>query len=110
LQSQIHADPVAAAMRRMAFTEQGIAMLSSVLRSQRTVQVNVAIMRTFVRLRELLTTHEELRRKIEVMEKKYDTRFQAIFTTIKQETPVPEKRRIGFHGDVHPPQSSEKTR
>jgi hypothetical protein len=46
------------------------------------------------------------------MEKKYDTRFQAIFTTIKQmlETPVPEKRRIGFHGDVHPPQSSEKTR
>ena len=77
-------------------------MLSSVLRSQRAVQVNVAIMRTFVRLRELLSTHEELRRKIEVMEKKYDTRFQAIFAIIKHmlETPIPPKRRIGFHGDA----------
>jgi len=66
--------------------------------------VNVAIMRTFVRLRELLATHDELRRKIEVMEKKYDTRFQAIFATIKQmlESPIPPKRRIGFHGDGEP--------
>ena len=94
-----------------AFTEQGVAMLSSVLRSQRAVQVNVAIMRTFVRLRELLATHEDLRRKIEVMEKKYDARFQAIFTTIKQmlETPIPPKRRIGFHGDAEPLQGNEKS-
>jgi len=82
-----------------AFTEQGIAMLSSVLRSTRAVQVNVAIMRTFVRLREMLTTHEELRRKIDAMEKRYDARFQAIFDTIRQmlETPIPAKRQIGFH-------------
>ncbi len=61
------------------FTEQGVAMLSSVLRSGRAVQVNVAIMRTFVRLREMLATHEELRRKIDAMEKRYDARFQAVF-------------------------------
>jgi hypothetical protein len=59
-----------------AFTEQGVAMLSSVLRSERAVQVNIAIMRTFVRLREMLTSNEALRRKIEEMEKRYDTRFQ----------------------------------
>jgi len=82
-----------------AFTEQGVAMLSSVLRSSRAVQVNVAIMRTFVRLREMLTTHEELRRKIDAMEKRYDARFQAVFETIRQmlETPVPAKKPIGFH-------------
>ena len=82
-----------------AFTEQGIAMLSSVLRSARAVQVNVAIMRTFVRLREMLTTHEELRRKIDAMEKRYDARFQAVFDTIRHmlETPVPAKKPIGFH-------------
>jgi hypothetical protein len=82
-----------------AFTEQGIAMLSSVLRSSRAVQVNVAIMRTFVRLREMLATHEELRRKVEAMEKQYDARFQAVFAAIRQmlETPVPAKKTIGFH-------------
>ena len=81
------------------FTEQGVAMLSSVLRSQRAVQVNVAIMRTFVRLREMLTTHEELRRKIDAMEKRYDARFQAVFDTIRQmlRTPIPTKKAIGFH-------------
>ena len=82
-----------------AFTEQGVAMLSSVLRSSRAVQVNVAIVRTFVRLREMLTTHEELRRKIDAMEKRYDARFQAVFETIRQmlETPIPAKKPIGFH-------------
>jgi len=82
-----------------AFTEQGVAMLSSVLRSQRAVQVNVAIMRTFVRLREMLTTHEELRRKIDAMEKRYDARFQTVFDTIRQmlQTPIPTKKAIGFH-------------
>ena len=74
-------------------------MLSSVLHSSRAVQVNVAIMRTFVQIRELLATHEALRRKIEAMEKRYDARFQAIFATIKQmlQTPIPAKRTIGFH-------------
>jgi hypothetical protein len=74
-------------------------MLSSVLRSSRAVQVNVAIMRTFVRLREMLATHEELRRKIDAMEKRYDARFQAVFDTIWQmlETPIPAKKLIGFH-------------
>jgi phage regulator Rha-like protein len=82
-----------------AFTEQGIAMLSSVLRSSRAVQVNVAIMRTFVRLREMLKTHEELRRKIDAMEKRYDARFQAVFEAIRQmlETPIPARKPIGFH-------------
>jgi hypothetical protein len=74
-------------------------MLSSVLRSQRAVQVNVAIMRTFVRLREMLSSHEDLRRKIDAMEKRYDTRFQAVFDAIRQmlATPVPAKKPIGFH-------------
>src|SRR5213082_685238 len=65
-----------------AFTEQGVAMLSSVLRSQRAVQVNIAIMRTFVRLREMLATNQKLRRKIEDMEKRYDAKLQAVFETI----------------------------
>ena len=85
--------------RPYAFTEQGVAMLSSVLRNDRAVQVNIAIMRAFVQLRSMLATHEELRRKIEEMERKYDARFQAVFATIKQmlETPIPAKRAIGFH-------------
>src|SRR6267378_3716663 len=83
-----------------AFTEQGVAMLSSVLRSERAVQVNIAIMRTFVRLREMLTSNEALRRKIEEMEKRYDTRFQIVFAAIKDmlEAPQKPKRSIGFHG------------
>ena len=82
-----------------AFTEQGIAMLSSVLRSPRAVQVNIAIVRTFVLIREMLATHEELRRKVDAMEKRYDARFQAVFATIRQmlETPLPIRRPIGFH-------------
>jgi phage regulator Rha-like protein len=93
-----------------AFTEQGVAMLSSVLRSSRAVQVNVAIMRTFVRLREMLATHEELRRKIDAMEKRYDARFQAVFETIRQmlETPVPAKKTIGFHARAELPAKSAK--
>ena len=85
-----------------AFAEQGIAMLSSVLRSPRAVQVNVAIMRTFVRLREMLATHEELRRKVDAMERRYDARFQAVFAAIRQmlETPIPAKKPIGFHAKL----------
>ena len=90
--------------RPYAFTEQGIAMLSSVLRSPRAVHVNIAIMRAFVQLRTLLATHEELRRKIEEMERKYDTRFQSVFATIKHmlEAPIPPKRAIGFHPATNP--------
>ena len=90
--------------RPYAFTEQGVAMLSSVLRSDRAVQVNIAIMRAFVQLRSMLATHEELRRKIEAMERKYDARFQAVFATIKQmlETPIPPRRTIGFHPTPDP--------
>ena len=93
------------------FTEQGVAMLSSVLRSQRAVQVNVAIMRTFVRLREMLATHEDLRRKIDAMEKRYDARFQAVFDTIPQmlETPNPMKKAIGFHATFVSAAKSTKT-
>src|ERR1700757_2559031 len=72
-----------------AFTEPGMAMLSSVLRSQRAAQVNAAIMRTFVRVREMLSSHQELRHKIDAMEKRYIARFQAVFETIRRmlETP-----------------------
>jgi hypothetical protein len=83
-----------------AFTEQGVAMLSSVLRSKRAVQVNIAIMRTFVQLREMLTSNEALRRKIEEMEKRYDARFRMVFAAIKEmlDAPKKSKHRIGFHG------------
>jgi hypothetical protein len=83
----------------MAFTEQGVAMLSSVLNSPRAVQVNIAIMRTFVRLREIMATHEELARKIEEMEKKYDSQFAVVFEAIREliESPEPGKKEIGFH-------------
>src|SRR6266436_6677520 len=82
-----------------AFTEQGVAMLSSVLRSSRAVQVNIAIMRTFVRLRRLMATNRDLARKIEALEKKYDEKFAVVFEAIKQliTPPEPPKRRIGFH-------------
>jgi len=85
--------------RPYAFTEQGVAMLSSVLRGERAVQVNIAIMRAFVHLRTMMATHEDLRRRIEQMEKRYDARFQAVFATLKQmlEVPAPRKREIGFH-------------
>jgi hypothetical protein len=63
----------------MAFTEQGVAMLSSVLKSKRATEVNIAIMRALVKLREMMTTHSDLKRKIESMEKKYDKQFQIVF-------------------------------
>ena len=67
-----------------AFTEQGVAMLSSVLRSERAVKVNIAIMRAFVQLREMLVSNQQLRRKIEEMEKGYDAKFQIVFAAIKR--------------------------
>lgn len=85
-----------------AFTEQGIAMLSSVLRSPRAVEVNIAIMRTFVELRRLMDSNRQLARKIEAMEKKYDEQFAVVFDAIKRliaeddARRVTPKRRIGF--------------
>lgn len=80
-----------------AFTEQGVAMLSSVLGSQQAVQVNIAIMRAFVRLRELLATHAELARKLEALERKYDRRFRVVFVAIRQLMAASEPRqRVGF--------------
>lgn len=82
-----------------AFTEQGVAMLSSVLRSERAVEVNIAIMRTFVQLRRLMDTNRDLARKIEALEKKYDEQFAVVFEAIKQliAPPAPAKKQIGFH-------------
>lgn len=79
------------------FTENGVAMLSSVLKSPRARQVNIQIMRTFTKLRELLATHADLRRKLEEMEKKYDYQFKVVFDAIKRllADPPPVKR-IGF--------------
>ena len=81
-----------------AFTEQGVAMLSSVLNSERAIGVNIQIMRTFTKLREILATHKDLRQKIEAMEKKYDHQFKVVFDAIKQlmEPPPKPKRPIGF--------------
>ncbi len=82
-----------------AFTEQGVAMLSSVLNSERAILVNIQIMRTFTKLREMLLTHVELKRKIEAMEGKYDQQFKVVFEAIREllEFPPEKKRRIiGF--------------
>jgi len=74
-------------------------MLSSVLRSPRAVQVNIAIMRAFLQLRTMLATHGDLPRKIDEMEKRYDAKFQSVFATLRHmlETPVPSKNQIEFH-------------
>ena len=80
------------------FTEQGVAMLSSVLKSERAIQVNIAIMRSFVKIREMLSAHKDLARKLEEMEKKYDAQFRVVFEAIRQLMKPPEKakRKIGF--------------
>ena len=81
-----------------AFTEQGVAMLSSVLRSKRAVSVNIEIMRAFVRLRKLLSSNAELVRKLESLEKKYDAQFKIVFDAIRElmTPPAPKRRPIGF--------------
>jgi hypothetical protein len=90
--------------RPYAFTEQGVAMLSSVLKSDRAVQVNIAIMRAFVKLREILDTHQELAQRLEELEGKFqthDAQIQEVFDAIRAllvPTPDPGKRRIGFPG------------
>jgi len=82
----------------LAFTEQGVAMLSGVLRSPRAIKVNIAIMRAFVKLRQILATHEDLSRRLEEMESRYDSQFRAVFDAIGElMAPEEEPRRpIGF--------------
>ena len=83
----------------LVFTEQGVAMLSSVLRSERAVQVNVEVMRAFVKLRQLLATHKDLARKLEALEQKYDAQFKVVFDAIRQlmSPPTPSRPKpIGF--------------
>ncbi len=81
-----------------AFTEQGVAMLSSVLNSKRAIYVNIQIMRTFIKLRELFSSHKDLQKKIEEMEQKYDQQFKVVFDAIKALLTVPKSKikRIGF--------------
>jgi len=88
----------------MAFTEQGVAMLSSVLHSKKAIQVNIAIMRVFVRFKEIISTHKEFARKLNELERKlekHDEEIRAIFEAIRQLMTPPEKpkRRIGFRQD-----------
>jgi hypothetical protein len=88
--------------RPYAFTEQGVAMLSSVLKSERAVRVNVEIMRAFVRMRQILTANADLARKLDALEKKYDVQFKMVFDAIRalMAPPAvePKRGRIGFHG------------
>ncbi len=82
-----------------AFTEQGVAMLSSVLRSKQAIEVNIQIMRTFVKLRQMLDTNEKLARKLTALEKKYDDQFKIVFEAIRELMIPPEpkdKKQIGF--------------
>jgi hypothetical protein len=87
-----------------AFTQEGVAMLSSVLRSKRAVEVNILIMRAFVKFRALLATHEQLARKLDALEKRYDKQFRVVFEAIRElmKTPEPKKRQIGFRSDRRP--------
>ena len=85
--------------RPYVFTEQGVAMLSSVLRSERAIQVNIAIMRAFVRLRELISSNKVLARRLAELEKRYDARFRVVFKAIRElmAEPASRSRRIGFN-------------
>ena len=89
--------------RPLSFTEQGVAMLSTVLGSEQAMEVNIAIMRAFVRLREILSTHKDLARKLNELEKKYDENFRVVFEAIRQLMAPPpaagKKGRIGFHAE-----------
>jgi hypothetical protein len=101
-----------------AFTEQGVAMLSSALRSDRAIQVNIAIMRAFVRLREILAAHKELARKLEALERQlgeHDQKFPVVFEAIRklmQPPPQKPKGRIGFQapGQTQPEQAKKSGR
>jgi DNA-binding PadR family transcriptional regulator len=81
-----------------AFTEQGVAMLSSVLKTKRAVKVNIEIMRAFVRLRRVLESHRELAKRLDALETKYDGHFSTVFQAIRElmSPKMPARRRIGF--------------
>ena len=83
------------------FTEQGVAMLSTVLNSETAVQANIAIMRAFVRLRRILASHADLARKLDSLEKKYDAQFRIVFDAIRElmTPPAKPRRKIGFEGE-----------
>lgn len=93
-----------------AFTEQGVAMLSSVLRSKQAVEVNIAIMRTFVQLRRILADNAMLRKKIESLETKYDEQFQQVFAVLKAMIAEDEKPKpqIGYHTEAKGKKKIEK--
>jgi hypothetical protein len=85
-----------------AFTEQGIAMLSSVLRSPRAIRVNIEIMRAFVRLRRILSEHKELSRRLDELENRYDEQFRSVFEAIRRlmAPPDPSRNPIGFTAKI----------
>ncbi|MEW6377370.1 MAG: ORF6N domain-containing protein [Thermodesulfobacteriota bacterium] len=96
-----------------AFTEQGVAMLSSVLNSERAIKVNIEIMRAFVRLRQILASNKELARRLDELERKYDAQFKIVFDAIRKLMVPPEpehpKKRIGFIvEELHVPYGSSK--
>jgi hypothetical protein len=107
--SQKHRDPK---LLPYAFTEQGVAMLSSVLRSPRAVAVNIAVIRTFVKLRQMLTENTELARRLDALERKFDSQFKVVFDTIRELmkpiTPAEARREIGFH--THMPKRAASSR
>ena len=82
----------------MAFTEQGVAMLSSVINSEQAVEVNIAIMRAFVKLRQMLASNVELSHRLDELESKYDKQFRVVFDAIRRlmSTPVRNRKEIGF--------------
>ena len=101
LRSQIATSNIGSGGRRYrpyAFTEQGVAMLSSVLHSERAIQVNIAIMRAFVQLREMISSNKGLARRLNELEKKYDSQFRVVFEAIRElmSEPEPKVKRIGF--------------
>jgi len=87
-----------------AFTQNGISMLSSVLNSERAINVNIQIMRTLTRLKEIISSHKDLARKLEELEKKYDAQFKVVFDAIRQLMPLPERprRSKGFQMEEQP--------
>lgn len=101
LRSQIATSKAGRGGRRYlpyVFTEQGVAMLSSVLNSERAIKVNILIMRAFVKLREMVSLHADLAKKLEAVEKKYDAQFKVVFDAIRALMAEPEKprKKIGF--------------
>jgi ORF6N domain len=96
-----------------AFTEQGVAMLSSVLNSDRAIKVNIEIMRAFVRLRQMISSNRELAKRLDELERKYDAQFKVVFDAIRElmrpSEPEPPKKRIGFLvEEPHVPYDSSK--